>query len=65
MDNKPINLWSFVMTCFMGKNWYKIWSVQIIKEITKSLECQCSGHTSDYSCSWNYVEGNPSLYKTD
>ena len=19
MDNKPINLWSFVMTCFMGK----------------------------------------------
>ena len=24
MDNKPINLWSFVMTRFMGKHWYRI-----------------------------------------
>ena len=24
MDNKPINLWSFVMTHVVGKDWYKI-----------------------------------------
>ena len=24
MDNKPINLWPFVMTCFVGKSRYKI-----------------------------------------
>ena len=24
MDNKLVNLWSFAMTRFMGKNWYKI-----------------------------------------
>ena len=24
MDNKPINIWTFVMTRFMGKNSYKI-----------------------------------------
>ena len=24
MDNKPINLRSFVVTCFMCENWYKI-----------------------------------------
>ena len=44
----------------------KIWQVPGLKNrITGSLTCQGSGHTGSYRCSWNYVEENTSLYKTD
>ena len=30
IDNKHINLWSFVMIRFMGKNWYKICQCEML-----------------------------------